>query len=464
MSMSYESFINEEEIDKAINQIPEKNKIRDIISKCKSAEHKGLTLNEVGSLLNLKDYELWEEIFETARQIKQYIYGNRMVLFAPLYVSNTCANNCLYCGFRKDNKELVRRHLTKAQLQEETAILQRQGHKRLLLVYGETSYKPEQLVEDVEACYAVKTPPSGEIRRINMNIAPMSVADFKILSTAHIGTFQCFQETYHRPTYEKVHISGKKADYLWRLYAHHRSYEGGIEDYGMGVLYGLYDYKYDTIALIKHAQVMEATYGVGPHTISFPRLEPAHGSDMSFNPPYKVSDEDLKKIVAVTRLALPYVGMIISTREKASLRMELLKLGISQLSAGSKVSPGGYHDSMTDDFDRAQFDVADERSLDEVIYDLVTNLGYIPSFCTGCYRKKRVGEHFMGLAKKAFIKDFCFPNAVFTFSEYLRDYASHKTKTAGLDLVRKMVEHSKQKEKIEQQLTKVATGANDIYF
>lgn len=462
--MPYKSFIDEEEIDTAVKQIPDKKKIRDIIAKCKSPAHKGLTLDEVGVLLNLEDAELLEEIFETARQIKQFIYGNRMVLFAPLYVSNTCANNCLYCGFRKDNKELIRRHLTKLQLQEETEILQRQGHKRLLLVYGETPYKPEQLVEDVETCYAVKTPPSGEIRRINMNIAPMSVEDFKILSSAHIGTFQCFQETYHRPTYEKVHVSGKKADYLWRLFAHHRSYEGGIEDYGMGVLYGLYDYKYDTIALIKHAQVMEETYGVGPHTVSFPRLEPAHGSDMAFHPPYKVSDDELKKIVVVTRLALPYVGMIISTREKAALRMELLKLGISQLSAGSKVSPGGYHEAASDDFNRAQFDVADERSLDEVIYDLVQNLKYMPSFCTGCYRKNRVGEHFMGLAKKAFIKDFCFPNAVFTFSEYLRDYASEKTKKAGLDLVREMIESSSQKEKIEQQLTKVAAGANDIYF
>lgn len=462
--MPYESFIDEEEIDTAVKQIPDKKKIRDIIAKCKSPAHKGLTLDEVGALLNLEDAELLEEIFETARQIKQFIYSNRMVLFAPLYVSNTCANNCLYCGFRKDNKELIRRHLTKLQLQEETEILQRQGHKRLLLVYGETPYKPEQLVEDVETCYAVKTPPSGEIRRINMNIAPMSVEDFKILSNAHIGTFQCFQETYHRPTYEKVHVSGKKADYLWRLFAHHRSYEGGIEDYGMGVLYGLYDYKYDTIALIKHAQVMEETYGVGPHTISFPRLEPAHGSDMAFHPPCKVTDDELKKIVAVTRLALPYVGMIISTREKAALRMELLKLGISQLSAGSKVSPGGYHEAASDDFNRAQFDVADERSLDEVIYDLVQNLKYMPSFCTGCYRKNRVGEHFMGLAKKAFIKDFCFPNAVFTFSEYLRDYASENTKKAGLDLVREMINSSSQREKIEQQLTKVAAGANDIYF
>lgn len=462
--MEYKSFINDDEIQTAQRQPPEKCKIKAILEKCNSLEHKGLNLNEVGALLNLEDKELLDEVYETARKIKQSIYGNRMVLFAPLYVSNTCANNCLYCGFRKDNKELIRRHLTKSQIQEETQILQRQGHKRLLLVYGETPYRPEELVEDVEACYAVKTLPSGEIRRINLNIAPMSVKDFKILSTAHIGTFQCFQETYHRPTYEKVHVTGKKADYLWRLYAHHRSYEGSIEDYGMGVLYGLYEYKYDTLALIKHAQVMEQTFGVGPHTISFPRLEPAHGSDMAFHPPHKVSDEQLKKIVAVTRLALPYVGMIISTREKAALRMELLKLGISQLSAGSKVSPGGYHESLTDDFDKAQFDVADERSLDEVIYDLVTNLEYIPSFCTGCYRKNRVGEHFMGLAKNAFIKDFCFPNALFTFSEYLRDYASEKTKQVGEKLVRDMLIKSLQHEKIKPHLTKVLAGENDIYF
>lgn len=458
------SFIDEAEIEKALTSKPEKSRILEIIEKCKSVDHKGLTLEEVGILLNCEDPELLEEIYETARQVKQHIYGNRMVLFAPLYVSNTCVNNCLYCGFRTDNKDLRRIRLNRLQLQREVEVLEKQGHKRLLMVYGETPYKPQELVDDILAAYAVKTPPSGEIRRINVNIAPMDVADFKVLSTAQIGTFQCFQETYHRPTYEKVHISGKKADYVYRLYAHHRSIEGGIEDVGMGALYGLSDYKYDTLAVIQHAQILERDTGVGPHTISFPRLEPAQNSEMSYNPPHKVTDEQMKHIVAITRLALPYVGMIISTREDPKLRMELLKLGISQLSGGSKVSPGTYAEKNVNYEDKQQFHVADERPLDEVIYDIVTNLKYIPSFCTGCYRKKRVGEHFMGLAKTAFIKDFCFPNAVFTFSEYLRDYASPKTKEAGQKLIKEMLENSKQKAQIEPQLNKIIGGANDIFF
>lgn len=458
------SFINEEEIEKALSHRADKAEISAIIEKCNDPEYTGLTLTEVAALLNNEDKELDALMFETAKRVKQHIYGNRMVFFAPLYVSNTCVNNCLYCGFRADNKDLRRIRLNRVQLQREVEVLEKQGHKRLLMVYGETPYKAQELVDDIRAAYAVKTAPSGEIRRINVNIAPMDVADFKILATAQIGTFQCFQETYHRATYERVHVSGKKADMNYRLYAHHRAMEAGIEDVGMGALYGLADYKFDTLAVIKHAQVLEKDMGVGPHTVSFPRLEPAQNSEMSYNPPHKVTDEQLKKIVAVTRLALPYTGMIISTREKPQLRMELLELGISQLSAGSKVSPGTYSQKNVNFEDKQQFMVADERPLDEVIYDIVTHLEYVPSFCTGCYRKKRVGEHFMGLAKHAFIKDFCFPNAVFTFSEYLRDYASPKTKEAGQALIKKMLDASSQKDKINEQLTKIKEGANDIFY
>lgn len=458
------SFIDEEEIEKALAKKHDKTEILEIIEKCKDPEYKGLTLDETAALLNNTDKELDEMIFDTAKHVKQHIYGNRMVLFAPLYVSNTCVNNCLYCGFRADNKDLRRIRLNKIQLQREVEVLEKQGHKRLLMVYGETPYKPQELVEDIQSAYAVKTAPHGEIRRINVNIAPMDVADFKTLSKAQIGTFQCFQETYQRSTYEKVHISGKKADFVYRLYAHHRSMEGGIEDVGIGALYGLSDYKFDALSVIKHAQVLERDTGVGPHTVSFPRLEPAQNSDMAMNPPHPVTDEQMKKIVAVTRLALPYTGMIISTRESPKLRMELLKLGISQLSGGSKVSPGTYSEKNVNYEDKQQFHVADERSLDEVIYDMVTNLEYIPSFCTGCYRKKRVGEHFMGLAKTAFIKDFCFPNAVFTFSEYLRDYASPKTKEAGLALIQKLVAADKQKEKIIEKVKDINAGANDIFY
>lgn len=459
-----ESFIDEKEIYEALNVSPTKEDVLSVLNKCKTLTYSGLTLKEVAILLNNDDESLTQEIFNVAKKVKEFIYGNRMVFFAPLYVNNLCDNNCLYCGFRKDNKELQRTHLNHNKIKEEVSLIIAQGHKRLLMVYGESEkYGVEKIVEDIKTAYSVKDEKSGEIRRINMNIAPLSVEDFKILKTANIGTFQCFQETYHKETYEKVHISGKKADYLWRLYAHHRAIEAGIEDVGMGVLLGLGDPKFDMLAMIKHAYVLEKDCGVGPHTISFPRMEPALDSEMAYNPPHKVDDDMFKKLVAITRLALPYVGMIISTRESAEIRTELLELGISQLSAGSRVSPGGYKKSQeANTFDAQQFQLSDSRSLDEVIFDIACK-GYIPSFCTGCYRKQRVGEHFMGLAKKAFIKDFCTPNAMFTFSEYLRDYASEKTKKVGFELVDNLLKNITANDAIKLQLEKIANGQNDIY-
>lgn len=458
------SFIDEAEIEAALQQKPDKNTLLSILERCKSTEHKGLTLPEVALLLNNTDPQIDHAIFDAAKHIKKFIYGNRMVLFAPLYVNNLCDNNCLYCGFRHDNKKLERMHLTRLQIAAEVRLIEEQGHKRLLMVYGENeSYPVAEMVEDIKAAYRVRTGQSGEIRRINMNIAPLSTEDFKTLATAGIGTFQCFQETYHQETYKKLHISGKKSDYLWRLYAHHRAMDGGIEDIGMGVLLGIAEPKFDVLALIKHAQVLEKEKGVGPHTISFPRVEPALDTDVAYNPPYALSDDEFKRIVAITRLALPYVGMIISTREGADIRMELLELGISQISAGSRVSPGGYEASKNvDTFTAQQFQLNDTRSLDQVVYDMAVK-GYIPSFCTGCYRKKRVGEHFMGLAKKAFIKDFCTPNAIFTFAEYLRDYASPKTKEVGYALIKKLVAENKEKDAILKGLEDINAGANDIF-
>ncbi len=339
-----------------------------------------------------------------------------------------------------------------------------QGHKRLLMVYGESNnYGVEQIKKDIEVAYSVKGSKSAEIRRININIAPLDIKDFKILKTANIGTYQCFQETYHQPTYQNLHISGKKTDYLWRLYAHHRAIKAGIKDVGLGILLGVSEPKFDVLAMIQHANILEQDLGVGPHTLSFPRVEPACDSDFAYNPPYKVSDDEFKKNIAITRLALPYVGMIISTREPAGLRDELLDLGISQLSAGSKVSPGGYKKSHdTNSFNAQQFELSDSRCLDEVVYDMAKK-GYMPSFCTGCYRKCRVGEHFMGLAKKAFIKDYCTPNAIFTFAEYLRDFASEKTRVVGLDLIAKKIATLTGKEKINACLKSISEGENDVY-
>lgn len=457
------SFINDEEILKALSKKSTKEDVKYVLRKAADPESTGLSLEEAAILLNNTDPEMDEEIFAIPQQVKQHIYGRRMVLFAPLYVSNTCVNNCLYCGFRTDNKSLKRKFLTIPEIQREVEILERMGHKRLLLVYGEANYQPEDLVEDIEAVYAVKTLPSGEIRRVNVNIAPMDVEGFKVLQKAHIGTFQCFQETYHQQTYEKVHVSGPKSNYLYRLYAPHRAMEAGIEDVGIGALYGLYDYKFETLAVLKHAQTLEKDMGVGPHTVSFPRLEPALGSEMSYNPPYQVSDYEMKKIVAVTRLAIPYTGMIISTRERPEFRMDLIKLGISQLSGGSKVSPGTYEDEHVNHEEKQQFMVADERTLDEVIYDLVQH-EYLPSFCTGCYRHKRVGDMFMGLAKKAFIKDLCFPNAILTFAEYLRDYASPQTKEAGQKLIQKLLADQGHPKRITDQLDRVHQGVCDVFF
>ncbi len=455
------NFIDEKKIFDALKREPSCDEVAAILAKAQGKDHKGLSIEECAILLNVEDPVIIQKIYEAAKKVKEFVYGDRMVFFAPLYVNNLCDNNCLYCGFRKDNKELKRVHLNHQKIKQEVELVVNQGHKRLLMVYGEfEKYGVEKIVEDIKVAYSVKANNSGEIRRINVNIAPLDVEGFKILRTADIGTFQCFQETYHQKTYESVHLSGKKKDFLWRLYAHHRAIEAGIEDVGIGVLLGLYDPKFDILAMISHAQRLEKDCGVGPHTISFPRIEPAFGSEMAYNPPYRVDDESFKKIVAITRLALPYVGMIISTRERADLRSELLELGVSQLSAGSRVSPGGY---MKNKFDKEQFVLSDTRSLDEVIYDLAIK-GYMPSFCTGCYRKQRVGEHFMGLAKKCFIKDFCTPNALFTFAEYLRDYGSDKTKKAGMELIAKKMATISDNENINKGLQAVSCGQNDIYF
>jgi 2-iminoacetate synthase len=368
--------------------------------------------------------------------VKEEIYGKRIVLFAPLYISNVCENECLYCAFRASNTGLKRRTLSYAEIAAETRAMLRTGQKRIVMLLGE-AYPAEgfdYLLNAIRTVYETKEGP-GEIRRINVEIAPLSVEDFRRLKAAEIGTYITFQETYHRATYEQVHRGGKKKDFAWRLGCMDRAMEAGIDDVGLGVLFGLADWRFELLALMQHAQHLEERFGCGPHTISVPRIEPALGSDLSVKPPHAVSDTDFKKIIALIRLAVPYTGMILSTRESAEIRRECLQLGISQISGGSRTDPGGYE---SEDHTNAQFSLGDHRSLDEVVRDL-SEMGFIPSFCTACYGMGRTGQNFMDLAKPGEIKKHCGPNAISTFMEYLLDYASPQTKAAGNKLIEELL-------------------------
>jgi 2-iminoacetate synthase len=451
-------------LDKAKNPAPER--VREIIAKSK--ELKGLTPEEVSVLLQTEDDELIAMIWQTAHKIKEDIYGNRLVLFAPLYVANLCANNCLYCGFRRDNKELNRVALTMDQIAKEVQVLEREGHKRLLMLCGEHPSRSslEYFMEAIETAYSVKTEHGGEIRRINVEIAPLEVDEYKQLKKTGIGTVVLFQETYHHETYKVMHPSGPKKDYANRLTAMHRAQEGGINDVGIGALFGLYDYKFEVLGLLFHALQLEQDCGVGPHTISIPRLEPAFNAPAAIKPPHPVSDHDFKKLVAIIRMAVPYTGMILSTRETPALRSEVFALGISQISAGSRTNPGGYQEDSSDAFRAAQFNLGDTRTLDEVILD-ITEHGHIPSFCTACYRLGRTGKDFMDLAKPGLIQKFCQTNAVFSFKEYLLDYASTATREAGEKLIQNILDEkfkTKRKKMVCDRLQKIEDGTRDVYI
>jgi 2-iminoacetate synthase len=394
----------------------------------------GLDPVEVGVLMGVADPELVGEIFAAARAVKEQIYGARLVLFAPLYISNLCGNDCLYCAFRARNTALTRRALSQEEIAREVRILVEQGHKRVLLVAGE-SYPHEgfpYVLRAIETIYATRSGP-GEIRRVNVNVAPLSVEEFRQLKAARIGTYQLFQETYHRATYAAVHLGGKKRDYAWRVSAMDRAMEAGIDDVGIGVLFGLSDWRFEVLALLQHIRHLEARYGVGPHTISVPRIEPAVGSALAAHPQHPVSDGDFLKLVAILRLAVPYTGIIMSTRETPAIRRESFGLGVSQISAGSRTDPGGYAEGQGGE-NCSQFQLGDHRPLDEVVRDCAS-LGYIPSFCTACYRLGRTGMDFMDLAKPGEIKSHCDPNALSTFQEYLADYASPATRAEGERLI-----------------------------
>ena len=402
-------------------------RVREVLAKAQAA--KGLEMADVAVLAAISDPGLLGELFATARAVKESIYGSRLVLFAPLYISNLCDNDCLYCAFRARNRELKRRALTQEEVAREVEILVDQGHKRILLVAGE-AYPNEgfsYVLESVKTIYSVKKN-NGEIRRVNVNVAPLEVDEFKELKATGIGTYKLFKETYHRGTYKMMHLGGKKRDYDWRVSAMDRAMQAGIDDVGIGVLFGLFDWRFEILALLQHIRYLEGAFGVGPHTISVPRLEPAVGSDVAAHPPFAVADVDFRKIVAILRLAVPYTGIIMSTRETPNIRRETFALGVSQISAGSRTNPGGY--ASTEEFEMAQFQLGDHRGLDEVIRD-VAEMGYIPSFCTACYRLGRTGMDFMDLAKPGEIKHHCDPNALSTFLEYLLYYGSVKTRKAG---------------------------------
>jgi 2-iminoacetate synthase len=441
-------------------------RVREIIQKAK--ELKGLTPEETAILLQTEDQELFMEILQTAREIKRSIYGNRLVLFAPLYITNFCANNCLYCGFRRDNKKLNRVALTMEQIASEVRVLEREGHKRLLMLCGEhpTRSNLDYFLEAIATAYATKTEKGGAIRRINVEIAPLSTEEFRRLKATDIGTYVLFQESYHHETYRRMHPTGPKADYLWRLTAMHRAQAAGIDDVGIGALFGLYDYKFETLGLLMHARQLEQDCGVGPHTISIPRLEPAMNAPAAIAPPHPVSDHDFKKLVAIIRLAVPYTGMILTTRETAAMRSEVFDLGVSQISAGSRTNPGGYQEDSSDNFRAAQFNLGDTRTLDEVIYDIATN-GHIPSFCTACYRLGRTGGDFMDLAKPGLIQKFCRTNALMTFKEYLMDYASPATLALGNELIHSLEEQTtdvKTRRLLEDRLRRIGSGERDLYI
>ncbi len=453
------SFINVEKIYETLqNAVVEKSKVRAIIQK--SLEKNRLSPEEVATLLNVQEKELLEEIFEAARDLKKRIYGNRIVLFAPLYIGNDCVNDCVYCGFRSSNKEIYRKTLTFDELRKEVLALVSKGHKRLIVVFGEhPRYSPEFIAETIRIIYETKLG-HGEIRRVNVNAAPQTIEGYKIIRSAGIGTFQIFQETYHPKAYRELHPKGPKSNYNWRLYGLDRAMLAGIDDVGIGALFGLYDWKFEVMGLIYHTIHLEERFGVGPHTISFPRLEPALGVD--FKSKYVVNDEDFKKIVAIIRLAVPYTGMILTAREPAELRREVLKLGVSQIDGGSSIGIGSYSESDPEKLRKSQFVLNDNRSLEEVIKDLLKD-GYIPSFCTACYRMGRTGQHFMEFAIPGFVKKFCTPNALFTLKEYLLDYATAETREIGEKLISDEIEKLEiNKELVLKYLKRIENGDRDV--
>lgn len=431
-----EEFINHSEIEDTLSYAQANRNNRALIEELldKAALCKGLTHREAALLLECDQPDLLERIFQLAQQIKHRFYGNRIVMFAPLYLSNYCVNGCVYCPYHLKNKTIARKKLSQSEIEQEVIALQDMGHKRLALEAGEDPLRNpiEYVLESIQTIYGIKHK-NGAIRRVNVNIAATTVENYRRLKEAGIGTYILFQETYHKEHYQTLHPSGPKSDYAYHTEAMDRAMEGGIDDVGLGVLFGLTTYRYDFVGLLMHAEHLEAACGVGPHTISVPRICPA--DDIATGDfPEAVSDDLFCRIVAVIRMAVPYTGMIISTRESAAVRSRVLDLGISQISGGSRTSVGGYATSDTPAENSAQFDVSDTRTLDQIVGWLLDK-GHIPSFCTACYASGRTGDRFMSLVKSGKIADCCAPNALMTLKEYLEDYASPETKAKGIRMI-----------------------------
>lgn len=467
-SSQAEKFIHHEEIletlEYARNHKDNRTFIEQLIEK--AALCKGLTHREAATLLECDQPDLIERIFHLAKEIKQKFYGNRIVMFAPLYLSNYCVNGCVYCPYHAKNKTIARKKLTQEEIRKEVIALQDMGHKRLALEAGEhpTLNSLEYILESIRTIYSIKHK-NGAIRRVNVNIAATTVENYRRLKDAGIGTYILFQETYHKENYEALHPTGPKSNYAYHTEAMDRAMEGGIDDVGMGVLFGLNTYRYDFVGLLMHAEHLEARFGVGPHTISVPRICSADDIDAG-DFPNAISDDIFSKIVAVIRIAVPYTGMIISTRESQESREKVLELGISQISGGSRTSVGGYAKTELPEDNSSQFDVSDTRTLDEVVNWLLES-GHIPSFCTACYREGRTGDRFMSLVKSGQIANCCGPNALMTLKEYLEDYASEDTRIKGMKLIAKetdRIPNPKIREIAIRNLKEIAEGKRDFRF
>jgi 2-iminoacetate synthase len=467
LSRHAEDFIDDGRLERLAGgtDLVDVARLREVVAK--ALDKQALTVEETAVLLHARDPELREEVFAAARELKQRVYGNRIVLFAPLYIGNLCVNDCAYCGFQRKNKEAVRRTLGMEEIRAQVVAMEKQGHKRLIVVFGEhPRYDADFISTCIRDIYDTRSG-HGEIRRVNVNAAPLDHAGFKTVKAAGIGTYQIFMETYQHKVYAQMHPRGTpKADYLWRLDALSRAFEVGQDDLGIGALFGLSDWRFDVLGLVSHAVFLKSRYGCGPHTISFPRLRPASG--MTIGEGSLVSDQDFKFLIAVLRLAVPYTGLILTARETAELRRSAMEFGVSQIDAGSCIELGGYTEQTCGQrMDREQFSLGDMRSLDTVIREL-SQQGHVPSFCTACYRLGRTGEHFMEFAIPGFIKRFCTPNALTTFMEYLVDYASPETAKAGLAQIRvelDKLEDSPMKKQLVERLSRIQqTTERDMVF
>ena len=465
LSRSGSDFIDDEHLHELLQRRADAGAVREIIAK--SLSKQPLSVEETASLLAADEPELLEQIFDAARQLKRDVYGNRIVLFAPVYIGNNCTNDCLYCAFRRSNKAEIRRTLDEDEIRQQVLALENKGHKRLILVFGEhPQYDARFMAECVQHVYATTTA-RGEIRRVNLNAAPLDHDGYRIVKAAGIGTYQIFQETYHHETYRRVHPKNtNKANYLWRLDGVARAMEAECDDVGIGALFGLYDWRFEVLGLVSHALHLQKHYNVGPHTISFPRLRPACG--VKIDETHLVSDDDFKRLVAILRLSAPYTGLICTAREPPALRREILGFGVSQIDAGSRIEIGGYTEAGDAQvMEVEQFELGDIRPLDEVVRELLVD-GYIPSFCTACYRLGRTGEQFMEYAIPGFIQNFCTPNALSTLMEYLVDYASPETRQAGQAAVRRELEKLPDGERKRQLLDRLRriseNDERDLYF